>query len=94
MKHMGDFDAAVGALKKGGLTPEDKLKLTSAGWRPEITRYDVTDAYIAFADESLPGKVTLKRVSVKAGTEYWYNADEGIAILSSCGNPTCWRHLL
>jgi hypothetical protein len=94
MKHMGMFDASVDALKPGGMSDEDVEGLKARGWKEEVTRYDVTDAYFAFRDSSLPGGVTLRRVSVPAGTRYLYNAEEGIAIARDCGNPTCWRHLL
>jgi hypothetical protein len=94
MKHMGMFDAGRDALKPGGLTDQDKRNLEAKGWKPEVTRYDVQDAYMAFADPSLPGGTTLRRISVPAGTAYYYNANEGIAIAVGCGNPTCWRHLM
>jgi hypothetical protein len=94
MKHMGIFDPAVDAMVPGGLKPQQIAALIGAGWKPEETRYDVVDAYMTFADPSMPGGVTLRRVSVKAGTKYLYNADEGTAIVISCGNKTCWRHLL
>jgi hypothetical protein len=91
---MGMFDPMIDALKPGGMSDEEVANLLARGWKEEVTRYDVTDAYLAFSDTSLPGGVTLRRVSVPAGTQYLYNAEEGIALVRSCGNPTCWRHLL
>ncbi|HDR8937055.1 hypothetical protein LGM38_17735 [Burkholderia vietnamiensis] len=94
MKHMGMYDPAVDPVVPGGLTSQQIADLKSAGWKPEITRYDVVDAYMTFSDPKMPGGVTLRRVSVPAGTEYLYNAEEGTAIVIACGNKTCWRHLL
>jgi hypothetical protein len=94
MKHMGMFDPNVDAEVPGGLTAQDESNLVNLGWKKETTRYDVVDAYVVFSDKRMPGGTTLRRVSVPAGTDYYYNADEGIAIIISCGNKTCWRHLL
>ena len=94
MKNMGTFNPNRKPVKPGGLTKEDREKLEVIGWKREVTGYDVTDVDIGFAEPDLPHGFTLFKFNVPAGTEYYYNAADGAAVLSDCGNPTCWRWLV
>jgi hypothetical protein len=93
MRHEGLFDPNVDPLVPGGITEEQKRDLESRGWGRATTQYHVTNAGIGFKDDSRPGGVVLKLVDVPEGVEYLYNPDDGTAMLTACGNPTCWRYL-
>ena len=93
MKNMGKFDPNWKPVKMGGLTEEDKKKLLEAGWKNEITRYETKDVDIGFIDPDIPTRFILYKFDVPEGTDYYYNSSTGAALLTNCGNPTCWRWL-
>ncbi len=78
----------------GGLTAEHTRDLEAKGWKPSITKTLLKDVDVGFADPEMPGGFTFRKVDIPAGTAYYYNPADGRAILSSCGNPTCWRWLV
>lgn len=94
MKNMGTFDPNWKPVIKGGLSDKDKARLLAAGWKMEVTGYDVKDADVGFAETDVPGGFLLYKVNIPAGTEYFYNPETGAAMLTGCGNPTCWRYLM
>ena len=94
MKNIGKLDTSWNPIKPGGLTGDDINKLTEAGWKKEVTGYDVEGVDITFNDPEVPTGIVLYKVDVPKGTEYFYHAGHGGAILSECGNATCWRHLM
>ena len=94
MKNMGNFDPNWKPVVPGGLTDEQKKTLMHAGWKAETTGYDVVDVDVGFVEPDVPGGFLLYKVNVPAGTDYLYNRETGAALLSSCGNPTCWRWLV
>ena len=93
MKNMGTFDPNWNPVKKGGLTEADKQELLQSGWKNEVTQYEMKDVDIGFADNTVPTGFLLYKFNVPAGTDYYYNSATGAAILTTCGNPTCWRWL-
>ena len=90
---MGTFGPNWKPVKKGGLTKVDKKALRDAGWKKEITGYEMKDVDIGFADDDILTGFILYKFNIPAGTEYYYNKETGAAMLSACGNPTCWRWL-
>ena len=94
MKHMGVLSADVDPVVPGGVPEESLAPLLDKGWIRGTTKYDVTNAGVAFSDPELPGGVVLRLVDIPAGTDYIANPSEGTAIILGCGNATCWRYLL
>jgi len=94
MKNHGRFDPTIFPVKSGGLTDDDIEKLEKQGWRQEKTQYDVEGADLGISDPDMPIPFLIRKFDIPAGTEYFYNPKTGEAVLTSCGNPTCWRHLM
>ena len=87
MKHIGVFDANRDPLKPGGLSSEECQLLESRGWRKAKTKKLSQNVTVAFADPTLPGFTTLRKVDIPEGVEYYYNPEDGAVILKECGNP-------
>ena len=94
MKNLGTFDPDWNPVKPGGLTKDDISNLETRGWKHETTGYDVEGVDLGFVDPEIPSGFILYKVNVPKGEKYMYHPEHGGAIMMSCGNPTCWRHLL
>lgn len=94
MKNMGLFDPSIDPVKRGGLTETDIRELESKGWKKGITTELAQDVAIGFSAPHLPTGFILQNYSVPEGTEFLYNPIDETAIITRCGNPTCWRYLL
>lgn len=94
MKNMGVFDPNWNPVRAGGLSPHEVAHLKKQGWKPDITKHNVSDAPIGFSAPEIPGGFTMHNFSIKKGTKFLYNPKDHRAVLLECGNPTCWRYLV
>ena len=93
MKNMGIFDPSWKPVIPGGLSDSDKKNFENLGWKHEVTYKISKDVDIGFADNDVPGGFSFYKFDVPEGTPYMYNPRDGRAVISGCGNPTCWRWL-
>ena len=87
MKHYGLFDASRDPLKQGGLSPEDRQRLESKGWRKGVTRKAYKDVKVAFSNPDIEGLSVLRKVDVPEGVDYYFNPEDNSVIFTDCGNP-------
>ncbi|EKN6161981.1 hypothetical protein ACLMPM_03730 [Yersinia enterocolitica] len=94
MKNMGVINFNWNPIRAGGLSQHDIDHLKQQGWVEGITDKDVDEAPIGFTAPDIPGGYTMHNFSIPAGTKFLYNPDDERAIITACGNPTCWRYLM
>lgn len=94
MKNMDVLDTNWNPVRAGGLSKHEIDYLKQQGWVEGKTKKLVREAPIGFTAPHIPGGFTMHNFSIPKGTKFLYNPVDERAVITACGNPTCWRYLL